>query len=221
MADEWYKMMCQESVFKTINGCNSTSWWETMISCIMINAPFILCTCTHRHTRTQQGVFTRTSLSVAAIMTGQWEIQPFHITAWIYMINNPGLVVISTVFGIPMDLSHIFCQTSVNIYCGGSVLLSAVIVNLPSLCLLTDESDPWPGGARGRGGRRYLYVMCVVCVLVSSGPRISFKSHEASYIPHSVIMPGSVLSYLFAPSTNKKTSTPPSPPPPPHTNTHN
>ncbi len=58
------------------------------------------------------------------------------------LIYNLGLVVISAVFGTPTDLSHIFCQTSVNIYCGDLVLLSAVIVNLPSLCLLTDESDP-------------------------------------------------------------------------------
>lgn len=58
------------------------------------------------------------------------------------MINNLGLAVISAVFRTPTDLRHIFCQTSVNIYCGDLVLLSAVIVNLPSLCLLTDESDP-------------------------------------------------------------------------------
>lgn len=81
-----------------------------------------------------------------------------------YMINNLGLVVISTEFGTPTDLGHIFCQTSVNIYCGDLVLLSAVIVNLPSLCLLTDESDPWPGGARRRGGGWHLYVACVECV---------------------------------------------------------
>ena len=59
-----------------------------------------------------------------------------------YMINNLELVVISTVFGTSTDLSHIFCQTSVNIYCGDSVLLSPVIVNLPSLSLLIDENDP-------------------------------------------------------------------------------
>lgn len=58
------------------------------------------------------------------------------------MINNVGLAVISAGFGTPADLGHIFCQSSVNIYCGDVVLLSAVIVNLPSLCLLTDESDP-------------------------------------------------------------------------------
>ena len=72
-----------------------------------------------------------------------------------------GLLAISTVFGTPTDLSHIFCQTSVNIYCGDLVLLSAVIVNLPSLCLLTDESDPWPGGAEGRGWR--MAFICCVC----------------------------------------------------------
>lgn len=79
------------------------------------------------------------------------------------MINNPRLAVISTVFGTPTDLGHIFCQTSVNIYCGDLVLLFAVIVNLPSLCLLTDESDLWPGGARRRGRGWHLYVVCGVC----------------------------------------------------------
>lgn len=52
-----------------------------------------------------------------------------------------GSVVISTGFGSPADLGHIFCQSSVNIYCGDAVLLSAVIVNLPSLCLF-DRWEP-------------------------------------------------------------------------------
>ncbi len=112
-------------------------------------------------------------------------------------------------FGTPTDLSHIFCQTSVNIYCGDLVLLSAVIVNLPSLCLLTDESDPWPGGCKREGWRS-------VCVLVSGGLRISFYSHKASYTPHSVIMPGSILSYPFTPSAPQKTSNRPLS----HTHTH-
>lgn len=84
------------------------------------------------------------------------------------LINNLGSLVISTVFRTPTDLSPIFCQTCVNIYCCDSMLLSAVIVNLPSYCLLTDEDDPWPGGARGRGRGWHLYVVCVVCLWVAA-----------------------------------------------------
>lgn len=82
-----------------------------------------------------------------------------------YMINNVGIVVISTVFGTPKDLSHIFCHTSVNIYCGDSAWLSAVIVNLPSLCLLTDESDPVTWRCK-RERWRVAFVCCVCSVCV-------------------------------------------------------
>lgn len=145
-----------------------SSWWDT-ISCIMINAPFI----THIQAHTAGGFHKNITLLLHSWQHSE-KSSLFMSLCDFYMINNPGLVVISTVFGTPIDLSHIFCQTSVNIYCGDLVLLSAVIVNLHSLCFLTDESDPWPRGARGRGGGWHLYGVCVACVLVSGGPRISF-----------------------------------------------
>lgn len=153
----------------------------------------------HRQRCAQQDAFTRASLSVFAVMTEQWENQA--------VINNPGSAVISTVFWTPTDLSHIFCQTCVNIYCCDSVLLSAVIVNLPSLCLLTDKSDPWPGGAWGRAGRRLVYVVCVAraCVFLSA----TSIATRPDIFPIQSLMPGPVISLypLHTLETKKKPKT--------------
>lgn len=124
------------------------------------------------------------------------------------MINNLGVVEIFTVFGTPTDLRHIFCQTSVNIYCGDLVLLSAVIVNLPSLCLLTDESDPWPGGASGRGGGWHVVCVCV-CACEQWPQNFCLEPQGHLYSPLSYYAKVRPTISLYPLHTLKKNSKPP------------
>lgn len=130
-----------------------------MISCLLINASFILQT----RRPTQQDDFTTTTLFFIGSTTKHTGTCVWcHSVILIWLIMWGWLI--CTVFRSPTDHSHIFCQTSVNIYCSDLVLLSAVIVNLPPpFSLLTDGSDPWPGGASGRAWRWHLYVLCGVC----------------------------------------------------------
>lgn len=84
-----------------------------------------------------------------------------------YMINNLTLVVISTVFGTPTDLSHIFCHTSVNIYCGDSAFRSAACHCKSALPLPLDRRE-WPLDLEVQEGEVEggICMLCVYCVCV-------------------------------------------------------